>query len=140
MKATWFAVSSLSQNPVLSVAMWCRHWRRRRRRRNTISWLVRHFNNHDIDDVTERKPRRWAFFLLQVFISFLKQILGFERKRLSSLEFRERWMDFVLLCRVKGANLKFDLGPPGWENTTGFPIRQVNKAQVGKNKFCLLYW
>ena len=55
-------------------------------------------------------------FSSQTLVAFFKHQIKVkirsERKRLSSLEFGERWVTVARLCRVVGANLIFHLGHP----------------------------
>ena len=56
-------------------------------------------------------------FSSQTLVAFFKHQIKVkirsERKRLSSLEFGERWVTVARLCRVVGANLIFTLDIPG---------------------------
>ena len=56
-------------------------------------------------------------FSSQALVAFFKHQIKFkirsERKRLSSLEFGERWVTVAHLCRVVGVNLIFSLDIPG---------------------------
>ena len=56
-------------------------------------------------------------FSSQTLVAFFKHQIKVkihsERKRLSSLEFGERWVTVARLCRVVGANLIFSLDIPG---------------------------
>ena len=56
-------------------------------------------------------------FSSQTLVAFYKHQIKVkirsERKRLSSLEFGERWVTVARLCRVVGANLTFTLDIPG---------------------------
>ena len=56
-------------------------------------------------------------FSSQTLVAFFKHQIKVkirsERKRLSSLEFGERWVTVARLCRVVGANLIFNLDIPG---------------------------
>ena len=94
--------------PVLCAAMCYRSWTGTL----CVSLLFRHYACRDLDNETERTPRR-RVFSSQTLVSFYKHQIKVkirsERKRLSFLEFGKRWVTVARLCRVVGASLIFSL-------------------------------
>ena len=116
LKATWSASSMesfLSWKPVLCAAIWCRGWTDRNimcfstYSALCVSWFGRR-ERRNSEDESFPSQTLVAFFKHQIKVKIRS-----ERKRLSSLEFGERWVTVARLCRVVGANLIFTLDIPG---------------------------